>query len=175
MCYNNKVKKKELDMKKENLNEYVKKISEILDDKIKIITSIKYYYDLEELTSSLNNLSNEEVENVLEQLINVKLEEIQKSSKVDKFRENNRLVDDVTEFFYDNKEENGAIFEEGSCIASDLILKVIGINGRKIKLPVKISYVKEYCISNLVEEKNIRKTLLWIFLELSVVSYFLNN
>lgn len=103
------------------------------------------------------------------------LTEIQKSSKVDKFRENNRLVDDVTEFFYDNKEENGAIFEEGSCIASDLILKVIGINGRKIKLPVKISYVKEYCISNLVEEKNIRKTLLWIVLELSVVSYFLNN
>ena len=42
-------------MKKENLNEYVKKISEILDDKIKIITSIKYYYDLEELTSSLND------------------------------------------------------------------------------------------------------------------------
>lgn len=162
-------------MKKENLNEYVKKISEILDDKIKIITSIKYYYDLEELTSSLNNLSNEEVENVLEQLINAKLEEIQKSSKVDKFRENNRLVDDVTELFYDNKEENGDIFEEGSCIASDLILKVIGINGRKIKLPVKISYVKEYCISNLIEEKNIRKTLLWIVLELSVVSYFLNN
>ena len=162
-------------MKKENLNEYVKKISKILDDKIKIITSIKYYYDLEELTSSLNNLSNEEVENVLEQLINAKLEEIQKSSKVDKFRENNRLVDNVTEFFYDNKEENGAIFEEGSCIASDLILKVIGINGRKIKLPVKISYVKEYCISNLVEEKNITKTLLWIVLELSVVSYFLNN
>ena len=62
-------------MKKENLNEYVKKISEILDDKIKIITSIQYYYDLEELTSSLNNLSNEEVENVLEQLINVKLED----------------------------------------------------------------------------------------------------
>ena len=78
-------------------------------------------------------------------------------------------------YVYDNKEENGAIFEEGSCIASDLILKVIGINGRKIKLPVKISYVKEYCISNLVEEKNIRKTLLWIVLELSVVSYFLNN
>ena len=162
-------------MKKENLNEYVKKISEILDDKIKIITSIKYYYDLEELTSSLNNLSNEEVENVLEQLINAKLEEIQKSSKVDKFRENNRLVDDVTEFFYDNKEENGAIFAEGSGIASDLFLKVIGISARKIKLPVKISYVKEYCISNLVEEKNIRKTLLWIVLELSVVSYFLNN
>ena len=36
-------------------------------------------------------------------------------------------------------------------------------------------YVKEYCISNLIEEKNIRKTLLWIVLELSVVSYFLNN
>lgn len=162
-------------MKKENLNEYVKKISEVLDDKIKIITSIQYYYDLEKLTSSLNDLSNDDAESVLEQLINVKLEEIQKSNKADIFRENNRLVDDVTEFFYDNKEENGAIIEEGSCVASDLISKVIGINGRKIKLPVKISYIKEYCISNIIEEKDIRKTLLWIVLELSVVSYFLNN
>lgn len=162
-------------MKKENLNEYVKKISEVLDDKIKIITSIQYYYDLEKLTSSLNDLSNDDAENVLEQLINIKLEEIQKSNKADIFRENNRLVDDVTEFFYDNKEENGAIIEEGSCVASDLISKVIGINGRKIKLPVKISYIKEYCISNIIEEKDIRKTLLWIVLELSVVSYFLNN
>ena len=99
-------------MKKENLNEYVKKISEILDDKIKIITSIKYYYDLEELTSSLNNLSNEEVENVLEQLINAKLEEIQKSSKVDKFRENNRLVDDVTEFFMIIKKKMGLFLKK---------------------------------------------------------------
>ena len=162
-------------MKKENLNEYVKKISEVLDDKIKIITSIQYYYDLEKLTSSLNDLSNDDAESVLEQLINVKLEEIQKSNKADIFRENNRLVDDVTEFFYDNKEENGAIIEEGSCVASDLISKVIGINGRKIKLPVKISYIKEYCISNIIEEKDIRKTLLLIVLELSVVSYFLNN
>lgn len=88
-------------MKKENLNEYVKKISEVLDDKIKIITSIQYYYDLEKLTSSLNDLSNDDAESVLEQLINVKLEEIQKSNKADIFRENNRLVDDVTEFFYD--------------------------------------------------------------------------
>ena len=136
---------------------------------------IKYYYDLEKLTSSLNDLSNDDAESVLEQLINVKLEEIQKSNKADIFRENNRLVDDVTEFFYDNKEENGAIIEEGSCVASDLISKVIGINGRKIKLPVKISYIKEYCISNIIEEKDIRKTLLWIVLELSVVSYFLNN
>ena len=162
-------------MKKENLNEYVKKISEVLDDKIKIITSIQYYYDLEKLTSSLNDLSNDDAESVLEQLINVKLEEIQKSNKADIFRESSRLFDDVTEFFYDNKEENGAIIEEGSCVSSDLISKVIGINGRKIKLPVKISYIKEYCISNIIEEKDIRKTLLWIVLELSVVSYFLNN
>ena len=133
-------------MKKENLNEYVKKISEVLDDKIKIITSIQYYYDLEKLTSFLNDLSNDDAEKVLEQLINEKLEEIKKSGKADKFRENNRLVDDVTEFFYDNNEEEGAIIEEGSCVASDLILKTIGTNGRKIELPVKISYIKEYCI-----------------------------
>ena len=162
-------------MKKENLNEYVKKISEVLDDKIKTITSIQYYYDLEKLTSSLNDLSNDDAENVLEQLINEKLEEIKKSGKADKFSENKRLVDDVTEFFYNDKEEDGAIVEEGSCIASDLILKIIGKNGRKIEIPINISYIKEYCISNVIEEKNIRKTLLWIVLELSVVSYFLNN
>lgn len=162
-------------MNKENPNEYVKKISEVLDDKIKIITSIQYYYDLEKLTSSLNDLSDADAENVLEQLINDKLEEIKKSGKADKFRENNRLVDDVTEFFYDNNEKDGAIVEEGSCVASDLILKTIGINGRKIEMPVNISYIKEYCINNIIEKKNIRKTLLWIVLELSVVSYFLNN
>lgn len=162
-------------MNKENLNRYVKEISDVLDDKIKIITSIEYYYDLEKLTSSLKDLSDTEAENVLEQLINEKLEQIKKSGKADKFRENNRLVDDVTEFFYDNKEEDGAIVEEGSCVAADLILKTIGINGRKIELPVKISYIKEYCISNIIEEKDIRKTLLWIVLELSVVSYFLNK
>lgn len=162
-------------MQKENLNKYVKKISEVLDDKIKIITSIQYYYNLEELTSSLNDLSNNETENVLEQLINEKLEEIKKSGKSDKFSENKRLVDDVTEFFYDSKEEDEAIIEEGSCVATDLVLKTLGINGRDIELPVKISYIKEYCISNIIEEKDIRKTLLWIVLELSIVSYFLNN
>ncbi len=162
-------------MNKENLNRYVKEISDVLDNKIKIITSIEYYYDLEKLTSSLNKLSNIEAENVLEQLINKKLEQIKKSDKVDKFRENNRLVDDVTEFFYNNNEEDGAIVEEGCCVATDLILKTIGINGRKIELPVKVSYIKEYCISNIIEEKDIRKTLLWIVLELSIVSYFLNN
>lgn len=162
-------------MNKENLNRYVKEISDVLDDKIKIITSIEYYYDLEKLASSLKDLSDTEAENVLEQLINEKLEQIKKSGKADKFRENNRLVDDVTEFFYENKEEDVAIVEEGSCVATDLILKTISINGRKIELPVKISYIKEYCISNIIEEKDIRKTLLWIVLELSVVSYFLNN
>ena len=162
-------------MNKENLNRCVKEISDVLDDKIKIITSIEYYYDLEKLTSSLKDLSDTEAENVLERLINEKLEQIKKSGKADKFRKNNRLVDDVTEFFYDNKEEDGAIVEEGSCVATDLILKTIGINGRKIELPVKISYIKEYCISNIIEEKDIRKTLLWIVLELSVVSYFLNK
>lgn len=57
-------------MNKENLNRYVKEISDVLDDKIKIITSIEYYYDLEKLTSSLKDLSDTEAENVLEQLIN---------------------------------------------------------------------------------------------------------
>lgn len=162
-------------MNKESLNKYVKEISHVLDDKIKIITSIEYYYDLEKLASSLKDLSDTEAENVLERLINEKLEQIKKSGKVDKFRENNRFVDDVTEFFYNNKEEDSTIVEEGSCVATDLILKTIGINGRTIELPVKISYIKEYCISNIIEEKDIRKTLLWIVLELSVVSYFLNK
>lgn len=42
-------------------------------------------------------------------------------------------------------------------------------------MPIKISFIKEHCISNIIEEKDIRKTLLWIVLELSTVSYFLKN
>ena len=37
MCYNNKVKKKELDMKKENLNEYVKKYQKFQMTKLKLL------------------------------------------------------------------------------------------------------------------------------------------
>lgn len=161
-------------MKKDNLNEYVNKIDNILDNKIQIITSIEYHYDLEKMISFTNDLSDEELENVIEQLINDKLEEIRKCTNVEQIKEINKLVDEVTEFFYDS-DEDSVIAEEGSCIASDLILKVLGVNGRKIEMPIKISFIKEYCISNIIEEKDIRKTLLWIVLELSTVSYLLKN
>ncbi len=161
-------------MKKENLNEYVNKMSEVLDEKFKIITSIEYHYDLEKMMSFMEKLSNEEVETVLENLINSKLEEIKKLGDEDLLQKNNKLVDEVTEFFYDN-EEDGVSGEEGSCIATDLILKVFGKNGRKISLPINIEYIKDYCISNVVEEKDVRKTLMWVALELSTVSYFLNK
>ncbi len=161
-------------MKKDNLDEYVSKISNVLTDKIQIITSIEYHYDLEKLISFTDNLSNEEVEEILEQLINDRLEEIKKCTNEEQIKENNKLVDEVTEFFYESVDDS-VIAEEGSCIASDLILKVLGVNGRKIEMPIKISFIKEYCISNIIEEKDIRKTLLWIVLELSTVSYFLKN
>lgn len=163
-------------MKKENLNEYVNKMSEVLDEKFKIITSIEYHYDLEQLMSFMKNLSDTEFENVLENLINDKLEEIKKFGNEDLLQKNNKSVDEVTEFFYDNENEEDAVCaEEGSCLATDLILKVFGRNGRKISLPINIGYIKDYCISNVVEEKDLRKTLMWVALELSTVSYFLKN
>lgn len=158
-------------MKKENLTEYVNKMSEVLDEKIRIITSIEYHYDLEKLMSFMENLSDEEVETVLEEFINEKLQEIKTLGDETLLLKNDNLVDEVTEFFQ-NKEDNSICAEEGSCVATDLILKVFGKNGRKISLPINIEYIKDYCIGNVVEEKDIRKTLMWVVLELSTVIFF---
>lgn len=161
-------------MDKEKINDYASKLSDVLEDKIKVITSIKYHYDLEELTSSINKLSESEVDIVLEKLINERLEEIKNCPNKDKYKENIRSFDEITEFFVDSNDESSSS-EEGSYVVSDLINKVIGINGRTIEIPVKIQYIKDYCIRNIIDEKDIRKTLLWIVLELSVISYYLNN
>lgn len=161
-------------MDKEKVNEYASKLSGVLEDKIKEIISIKYHYDLEELTSSINKLSESEIDIVLEKLINERLDEIKNSPNKDKYKDNIRFFDEITEFFIDNNDES-SVSEEGSYVVSDLINKVIGVNNRNINLPVKIDYVKDYCIRNIIDEKDIRKTLLWIVLELTVVSYYLNN
>ena len=171
-------------MQKENLDEYVKKVSDVLDSKIKIITSIVYHYDLEEIISSLKKLSESNIEIVLEDLINKRLDQIRKSKRANEFREdfkdNNKLrqfnlqVSEVTDFFYDEELKDKEIYEEGGYIAINLVLKTIGVNDRKIMLPVKISYIKEYCIDNAIEKKYIMDIILWIFIELSVMNYFFN-
>ena len=161
-------------MDKEKINDYASKLSEALEDKIKVITSIKYHYDLEELASSINKLSENDAEVVLEQLINERLEEIKNSPNKDKYRENIKSIDEITDFFIYNNDKSSSV-EEGSFVVSDLINKVIGINGRNIKLPLKIEFIKDYCIRNIIDKKDIKKTLLWIVLELTVVSYYLNN
>lgn len=161
-------------MDKEKINDYASKLSEALEDKIKVITSIKYHYDLEELASSINKLSENDAEVILEQLINERLEEIKNSPNKDKYRENIKSIDEITDFFIYNNDKSSSV-EEGSFVVSDLINKVIGINGRNIELPLKIEFIKDYCIRNIIDKKDIRKTLLWIVLELTVVSYYLNN
>lgn len=160
-------------MDKEKVNEYASKLSGVLEDKIKEITSIKYHYDLEELTSSINKLSESEIDIVLEKLINERLEEIKNSPNKDKYKDNIRSFEEITEFFIDNNDES-SVSEEGSYVVSDLINKVIGVNDRSINLPVKIDYIKDFCIRNIIDKKDMRKTLLWIVLELTVVSYYLN-
>jgi len=156
----------------ENMNQYVNKISEVFDEKIRIITSIEYYYDLEKLTSFLDSLSEKEVEMVLERTINDKLEEIKSIGDATLFKEDDNLVDDVNEFFQ-NIEENNICASEGICVANDLVLKTLGTNGRKITLPINIEYIKDYCIGNIIEEKQIRKTLIWVVLELSIIVFFM--
>ena len=119
-------------MRKENLDEYVEKVSDVLDSKIKIITSIVNYYDLNEIISSLKNLSNSDTEEVLEGLINKKLNQIRKSKRVDEFRKKfeddsklrqfNLKVSEITDFFYNETLKNTEIYEEGSYIAINLVL-----------------------------------------------------
>lgn len=156
----------------ENMNKYVNKISDILEEKIKIITSIEYHYDIDKLLSFMNSLSESEEEKVLEKTINDKLEEIKLLGVDCLIDKDDNSIDEVNEFFQ-NKEKDSTCATEGICVANDLVLKVLGKNGRKISLPINIEYIKDFCIGNIIEERYIRKTLIWVVLELSIIVFFM--
>lgn len=158
---------------KKNLNEYVDTIHSTIEDKIKTIRAIEYHYELTSLINSSKGLSKTKVSTIMESLINKYLELLKPLYSVEKHKQVSKEVDEITDFFSAGNDDT--IVSEGDLIADDLLAKVAGRNNRKITLPIKIEFIKDYCISSIITPKEVDKVLLWIILRLSTIYFCLTN
>ena len=65
--------------------------------------------------------------------------------------------------------------EEASVIAFDLVAKILGKNERKLKLPIKIQNIKDFCINNTIRECDMHQLFFLIILDLSVIYHYVSN
>lgn len=161
-------------MQKQDLRSSADIVNNNIKNNIEKITSVVYKYDVKKLMEQIKTLSKKDKDIVLEICINDCLTEIQKYSlNENQIRKLGHDTDEIMDFYQEDGLEE--IMEEASEVAFDLIMKLINHNGRKLPLPIEIEYLKTYCIHNLVKEKDIQTTLLFILLELSSVCYCLKH
>lgn len=127
------------------------KVQEVLD------------FDLDELIQIVGRLDTKQQDEVYSIMINNELEKL-KSITIDQFNSVKRDVDEITDYYASKKEEFDVVIEEGDLVANDILFKVIGINNRKISLPIDISIIKNYCFSTELKEEQFYDTLMWITL-----------
>ena len=176
-----KVGKERKDMQKNNeLNDYISTITNNFNNTILKIKDIKYHYYLDKLlTTEFNNLKEKDKELILEELINYYLTEIKNLKSQISLKEISKQVNDIIDFFNFHKDDLKdnidycSIIEEAEDIASDLYSKVTNVNDRNIELPIKITFLKSYCISSNIKDNDIIRVLTWIVLKLSVIYHCL--
>jgi len=158
---------------KKNLNDYVEEIHSTIEEKIKIIKAIEYHYELVGIFKDSKKLSEKDKSKVLENIINKYLEKLKPIYTFEKYKKISKEVDEITDFFSAGNDDS--IISEEDSVTEELLAKVTGKNNRKISLPINIEFIKDYCISSLIETKEIDKILLWIVLRLSTIHYCLIN
>lgn len=176
-----KVGKERKDMPKINeLNNYISTITNNFNNTILKIKDIEYHYYLDKLlTTEFNNLKEKDKELILEELINYYLTEIKNLKSQISLKEISKQVNDIIDFFNFHKDDLKdnidycSIIEEAEDIASDLYSKVTNVNDRNIELPIKIIFLKSYCISSNIKDNDIIRALIWIVLKLSVIYHCL--
>lgn len=127
-------------------------------------------YTLDELTIIINDLKRDQKEEVIEEIINNQLNELK--DKDDKeIRKVFKQVDDITDYFIKYYDDDSDIVSECDQIADDLLFKAIGRNKRTLELPLKVSYIKNYCLSSNINNNQIFDSLVWIALRLVAISY----
>lgn len=159
-------------------NEILQKNANIVSNNIlrdlKTISSIVYHYDIEKIFDGITDLKNKDIDNILEICINNYLKKIsQYSLKLEQLKRIELDVDEFIDFY--SKKDMEEIIEEATLVSCDLILKVSGHNKRNIKLPIQIEYIKSFCIHNIIKDKDINTTILYIALYLSIVCYCIDN
>ena len=133
------------------------KIQEVLD------------FDLDELIQIIGRLEEKQQDEVYSIMINNELEKL-KSITIEQFNSVKRNVDEITDYYSSKKEEFDVVIEEGDTVANDILFKVIGINNRKISLPIDISNIKNYCFSTELKEEQFYDALMWITLRYVAIS-----
>lgn len=125
--------------------------------------------DLDELIQVVKRVDKSKKDKVCSIMINNELEKL-KTLTMEQFKEVSRDVDEITDYYASKKEEFDAVIEEGDTVANDILFKVIGKNDRKIKLPIDIKTIKDYCLSSEIKEDQIYDTLVWIALRYIAIS-----
>ena len=101
----------------------------------------------------------------------LKIKEVNDLEKINSVK---RKVDEALDFF-ERIEDCYEIIEEADSVSDDLICKLLGNKNRKLDLPIKVQFIKDFCIHGMIEQKDIEKTLTLIVIKLSTINYCLKN
>ena len=153
-------------------NKDVKEIARVISNTMeRELTKVQEVLDLDlnELIQIIDRLDKSKRDQVCSIMINNELEKL-KTLTIEQFKEISRDVDEITDYYASKKEEFDVVIEEGDTVANDILFKVIGYNGRKIKLPIDISTIKDYCFSTELKKEQLYDALLWITLRYVAIS-----
>lgn len=145
-----------------NVNDVAYMITRSMESKINLIKDM-LDLDITEILELVEDHAKDKKEEVVNIIINEQLE-ILKTITMDDYKSVQRDVDEVTDYFASKKEDFEGVIEEGDYIANQILFKVIGINNRKLSLPIDISIIKEYCFSTELKEEQYFDTFIWIAL-----------
>ena len=161
-------------MKEQSIEDYTNIIEKNINSDLKTITTIVYKYDIANVMSNLKDLSIDKQNEILECGINKYLKIIQ-STKFEyvQYIIMQRDIDDIFEFF--TEDEKMDEMNDSVDVASDLVLKAIGHNNRKLTLPISVNNVIDYSIHNSVSNDSIHLEILYIYLYLASFCYLLKN
>lgn len=154
-------------MKNEN-NDYVNRITRKMVSSLSQIVEIQEY-NLDDLTILVRDLKESEKEKIIEEIINNQLIKLKEKSE-EKVRNVFNQVDDITDYFTKVHDDTD-IINESDDIANDLLFKALRRNGRKLEIPINISYIKNYCLSSNISDNQLYDSLVWIALRLVAINY----
>lgn len=161
-------------MRKNNLQVYADVVIDNFDNNFKQIKLSNRIYNVKKIFENFQNLSNKEIDVVLELCMNDYLGKIKDYSislnQLNKFNASSDNIIDYIEF--DNDE---TLLEEVFSVTDDLVMKISGHNGRKMSLPLDVDIIKKYCIHSMISERDVQKTLLYIVLNLCSIYHYLND
>ena len=165
------------------LEQYIDTISHKFENSTKKIMAIEYHYDLEKIFSITDNLSLKEKYSLYETLINDYLKKIKSLKNHPSMNDIAKDINDITEFYdytyeVDKQKEESTLYEameEADDIVDDLYLKLIGVNGRNLKLPIKLDDIINLQIRGIINSDDIEKVIYWVILKLSVLYNYLSS